>query len=78
MLSLPSRYSSRVRVKSLDLPTPTDQEDSDQRESAALDKLSPSERRITQPSMLSEEKSKLVRRLDSSHQRFRDSSPTPD
>merc|ERR1712170_289492 len=45
-----------------------DQENLDQRESAALDKLSLSERRMTQLNMLLEERSRLARRPDTSHQ----------
>ena len=78
LLLLHSRFSLRETERLPDLLMPQDQEDSDQRESAVLEQLSPLERRMTQLDMLSEEKSRLERRPDTSHQTSRDSSPPPD
>merc|ERR1711935_306323 len=78
LLLLHSKSSLRETEKLQDLLMLQDQEDLDQRESAASDKPSPLERRMTQLNMLLEEKSKLERRPDTSHQTFKDSSQPPD
>merc|ERR1740117_1355322 len=64
------------RVKSLDLPIPIDQEDSDQREPRTSERLSFSEReRMILPSTSLEEKSRREIRLSTKPQRSKDSSP---
>ena len=73
--SLPLEFSSRVKVKSLDLPTLIDQEDSDQREPRTSEKPSSSEReRMMLESTSSEEKSKTETRPSIKPQRSKDSS----
>jgi len=84
--SLPSSLGSsrRVQERSRVSPMPRDQEDSDQREPTESEPPSPSESRMTQGNVLSEEpsprlltqKKKLKRKLSISHPRFRDSSLT--
>ena len=83
---LPSSLGSlrRVQERSKVLPMLRDQEDSDQREPTESEPPSPSESRMTQGNVLSEDplprplmlKRKPKRKLSISHPRFRDSSLT--